>query len=269
MAFSIATWNINSVRLRIDLVTRFLEEQAPDVLCLQETKCPDGQFPAGAFAKAGYKHQAINGQKGYHGVAIVARHPFEATTRRDFCGKGDSRHIAATVGGKGKGLTVHNMYVPAGGDEPDPKINDKFAHKLHFLGGMARVFAKRKSQRQHPVMLVGDLNVAPLENDVWSHKQLLDVVSHTPVETEKFTRARAAGDWHDALRHFTPSEKKLYTWWSYRSPDWNAADKGRRLDHVWVSKDLAPKLKSMVVHRDVRGWERPSDHAPVVVTMTV
>ena len=268
MAFSIATWNINSVRLRIDLVTRFLEEQAPDVLCLQETKCPDGQFPAGAFAKAGYKHQAINGQKGYHGVAIVARHPFEATTRRDFCGKGDSRHIAATVGGKGKGLTVHNMYVPAGGDEPDPKINDKFAHKLAFVDEMAAWFKKEKTGASRAV-LVGDLNIAPEEHDVWSHKALLDVVSHTPTEVEKFTRARAAGDWHDALRHFTPSEKKLYTWWSYRSPDWNAADKGRRLDHVWVSKDLAPKLKSMVVHRDVRGWERPSDHAPVVVTMTV
>ena len=267
MPFSIATWNINSVRLRIELVKRFLLEQAPDVLCLQETKCPDGQFPASEFTKAGYAHQAINGQKGYHGVAIVSRHPFEATTRRDFCDKGDSRHIAATIGGKGNGLTVHSLYVPAGGDEPDPQINDKFAHKLAFVDEMADWFKKEKVGASRAV-LVGDLNIAPEEHDVWSHKALLSVVSHTPIEVEKFVNARKAGDWHDALRHFTPSEKKLYTWWSYRSPDWNAADKGRRLDHVWVSEDLAPGLKSMSVHRDVRAWERPSDHAPVVVRLT-
>jgi exodeoxyribonuclease III len=268
MTFSIATWNINSVRLRIDLVTRFLTEQKPDVLCLQETKCPDAQFPAAALAKAGYKHQAINGQKGYHGVAVVSKHPIEGTTRREFCAKGDSRHIGVTLGGKAKGLAVHNLYVPAGGDEPDPAINDKFAHKLAFVDEMADWF-KREGAGKTNAVLVGDLNIAPEEHDVWSHKALLDVVSHTPVEVEKFVKARVAGGWHDALRHFTPSDKKLYTWWSYRSPDWNAADKGRRLDHVWVSPDLAPKLKAMKVHRDVRAWEKPSDHAPVVVTMAL
>ena len=107
-------------------------------------------------------------------------------------------------------------------------------------------------------ILVGDLNIAPLEHDVWSHKALLGVVSHTPIEVEKLTRAQAAGRWYDALRHFVPHDQKLYTWWSYRSPDWAAANKGRRLDHVWVSPPLADAVQTMRVFRDTRGWERPS-----------
>ncbi len=270
MRFSIATWNINSVRLRIDLVGRFLKEQAPDVLCLQETKCPDANFPSGAFHDLGYKHIAINGQKGYHGVAIVSRHPFVGEGRRDFCAKGDSRHITVTLAGKSKaaGLAIHNFYVPAGGDEPDPEINDKFAHKLAFVDEMAHWFAQ-EPQTKGRAILVGDLNIAPLEHDVWSHKALIDVVSHTPIEVDKLNRAQAAGPWFDALRKFVPNDQKLYTWWSYRSPDWSAADKGRRLDHVWVSPALAGAAKAMNVFRDVRGWERPSDHAPVKVDFTL
>ncbi len=266
MRFSLATWNINSVRLRIDLVARFLSEQSPDVLCLQETKCPDGQFPTGEFHKLGYKHVAINGQKGYHGVAIVSKLPFEAESRRDFCGKGDSRHINVTLGGKAAGLEIHNFYVPAGGDEPDREINDKFGHKLDFVDEMAAWF-KDAPQTKGRAILVGDLNIAPLEHDVWSHKALIKVVSHTPVEVEKFTRMQAAGPWVDALRKFVPADEKLYTWWSYRSPDWSGADKGRRLDHIWVSPALESAVKSMQVHREARGWDRPSDHAPVRVEL--
>ncbi len=268
MRFSVATWNINSVRLRIDLVARFLKEQKPDVLCLQETKCPDANFPSGEFKKLGYEHIALNGQKGYHGVAIVSRHRFADVDRRDFCEKGDSRHIAATLAGKFGGVEVHNYYVPAGGDEPDVKTNPKFAHKLDFVDEM-RAWFEREPKAQSRAILVGDLNIAPLEHDVWSHKALIDVVSHTPVEVEKFTRAQTSGQWFDALRKFVPEDQKLYTWWSYRSPDWNAADKGRRLDHVWVSPPLADSVQSMRVHRDSRGWERPSDHAPVKVELRI
>ena len=113
-------------------------------------------------------------------------------------------------------------------------------------------------------MLVGDLNVAPLETDVWSHKQLLKVVSHTPVETEGLERARAAGGWVDLMRHFVPPEEKLFTWWSYRSPDWTKNDRGRRLDHIWVTPDLAPEATGMHVLKDARSWARPSDHVPVI-----
>ena len=262
--FSLATWNINSVRLRIETVARFLREQKPDVLCLQETKCPDGQFPSGEFHKLGYEHIALNGQKGYHGVAIVSRHPFAAVDRRDFCEKGDSRHISVTLAGAAAGLDIHNFYVPAGGDEPDPVINDKFAHKLAFVDEMTHWFTTEPKTRGRAI-LVGDLNIAPLEHDVWSHKALINVVSHTPIEMEKLNQAQAAGPWFDALRKFVPDDQKLYTWWSYRSPDWAGANKGRRLDHVWVSPSLARGVESMQVFRDVRGWERPSDHAPVQV----
>ena len=260
--FSVATWNINSVRLRIDLVLRYLAEHKPDVLCLQETKCPDANFPSGAFRGAGYPHIAISGQKGYHGVAIVSRIPFAHSSVRDFCSKGDARHLRVVLDGAVKDVEVHNFYVPAGGDEPDPEVNPKFAHKLAFVDEMAEWAAADKAASGRAI-LVGDLNIAPLEHDVWSHRALLNVVSHTPVEVEKLKRAQAAGPWVDALRKFVPDDQKLYTWWSYRSPDWSNANKGRRLDHVWVSSALAPALKSMAVLREARGWRRPSDHAPV------
>ncbi len=268
MRFSVVTWNINSVRLRIETVVRFLKAQQPDVLCLQETKCPDANFPEAAFKALGYEHIALNGQKGYHGVAIVSRHPFAQLDRRDFCEKGDSRHVGVTLGGEAGGLEIHNLYVPAGGDIPDTSANPKFAHKLDFVDEMGAWF-QREPKAGKKAILVGDLNIAPLEHDVWSHKALLDVVSHTPVEVEKFARAQRAGGWYDALRHFVPHDEKLYTWWSYRSPDWNAANKGRRLDHVWVSPPLSQGVEAMTVFRDVRGWERPSDHAPVRLELTI
>jgi exodeoxyribonuclease III len=266
MRFTVATWNINSVRLRIGLVARYLQEHQPDVLCLQETKCRDGEFPSSEFHKLGYEHIAINGQKGYHGVAIVSRIPFHASAKREFCGKGDSRHMHVTLAGPAEGLDVHNFYVPAGGDEPDPEVNDKFAHKLAFLDEMEAWMRDDKIAAGRAV-LVGDLNVAPLENDVWSHKALLSVVSHTPIEVEKLGRVQAAGEWIDALRKFVPASEKLYTWWSYRSPDWALANKGRRLDHIWVSPQLGAHVHALEILRDARGWERPSDHVPVKVAL--
>jgi len=266
--FTITTWNINSVRLRVGLVARYLEEQRPDVLCLQETKCPDAQFPHAEFHKLGYKHIAINGQKGYHGVAVISRLPIASAQPREFCAKGDSRHLHVTLGGKAAGLDVHNFYVPAGGDEPDPEINDKFAHKLAFVDEMAAWF-KRDNIAAGRAILVGDLNIAPLEHDVWSHKALLAVVSHTPIEVEKLKRAQSAGAWIDALRKFVPDNEKLYTWWSYRAADWALANKGRRLDHIWVSPALDENVKGMEVLRDARGWERPSDHAPVKMELAL
>jgi exodeoxyribonuclease-3 len=113
--------------------------------------------------------------------------------------------------------------------------------------------------------MVGDLNIAPLEHDVWSHKQLLKIVSHTPVEVEKLNAVQSAGDWVDGVRHFTPETEKLYSWWSYRAPDWQRADKGRRLDHIWVSPAMKNRLKAAKILRESRGWTQPSDHVPVIV----
>jgi exodeoxyribonuclease-3 len=264
---TLATWNINSVRLRIDLVARFLREEMPDVLCLQETKCRDSEFPLAAFHKLGYTHVAINGQKGYHGVAIVSKIPLQIIDRRSFCEKGDARHIAVALspgGAHGKAITLHNFYVPAGGDEPDPAINPKFAHKLAFLDEMTH-WTNAEGIAATDAILVGDLNIAPLETDVWNHKALLRVVSHTPIEVEKLNLLRDAGPWIDVLRHFVAPEERLYTWWSYRARDWEKSDRGRRLDHVWVSKSLKPRLDSARIFRESRGWERPSDHVPVMV----
>ena len=257
------TWNINSVRLRLDLVTRLLKSEKPDILCLQETKVMNDLFPAEPLKKLGYVHQAINGQKGYHGVAILSRLPFAKTDVRQFCGKDDTRHIAVTLE---NGVELHNFYVPAGADIPDPIANPKFAHKLDFLREMAKLFKKRKAKRQARVILVGDLNVAPLENDVWSHRQLLDVVSHTPVETGLLGEAKAAFDWVDVTRKFVPESEKIYSWWSYRAQDWEESDRGRRLDHVWVSQGLKDEIKSQAILKQARGWTQPSDHVPVVAT---
>lgn len=263
---SIATWNINSVRLRIDLVLRFLAEQQPDVLCLQETKCPNDAFPHAAFEKAGYRHRAIAGIKGYNGVAILSKHPIEPLEAREMCGKPDARHISARIGDGAKAVTLHNFYVPAGGDVADPDENPKFAHKLAFVEELQR-FSELARKNEPRAILVGDLNIAPLEHDVWSHKKLLDVVSHTPIETRGLMDVIAAGDWCDAMRALKPEPEKVYSWWSYRSPDWETRDLGRRLDHVWLGRGLTGGKMSGQIFRETRAWERPSDHVPVLVTL--
>ncbi|MEZ5840361.1 MAG: exodeoxyribonuclease III [Hyphomicrobiales bacterium] len=265
MPLRIATWNINSVRLRIDLIGKLADEQAPDVLCLQEIKCSNDQFPSRAFTDLGYRHIAVNGQKGYHGVAIVSRQPFETSWVEGFCDKDDARHIAARFDHAGGSFDLHNFYIPAGGDEPDPGINDKFAHKLGFLDEFRTFLATHAGARR--ALVVGDLNVAPLEHDVWSHRQLLKVVSHTPIETEKLEEARNAGGLVDVMRRFVPPEEKLYTWWSYRAKDWQKADRGRRLDHVWATASLDPAIAAIRVLSEARGWERPSDHVPVIAEL--
>jgi exodeoxyribonuclease-3 len=270
MPLKITTWNINSVRLRIDLVAKYLKSARPDVLCLQETKCPDDAFPLKRFKRLGYEHAALNGQKGYHGVAVLSRLPFERADVQSFCGKTDCRHIAVTLGEQArlrKPVTLHNFYVPAGGDEPDPEINPKFQHKLDFLDEM-RAHPGLRPKKSQRVILVGDLNVAPLEHDVWSHKQMLRVVSHTPIECEKLNLVRSAGNWIDSMRVLTPEPEKLYTWWSYRAMDnWREADRGRRLDHVWTSDALADRVSKIKIAKDYRGAARPSDHVPVTATI--
>jgi exodeoxyribonuclease-3 len=267
MPFTIATWNINSVRLRLPIVERLLSEHAPDVLCLQETKCPDELFPHAAFEELGYRHVAISGQKGYHGVATVSRRPIEVVEKRQFCGIADCRHLATRLTAGGMDILLHNFYVPAGGDEPDPDINPKFRHKLDFVQEMRAIRAEWNVAAAS--ILVGDLNIAPLEHDVWSHKQLLNVVSHTPVETEGFEAMRRDGDWVDLMRQIVPADQKLYTWWSYRARDWSLSDRGRRLDHIWSSPNISARLTGVDILREARGWDKPSDHVPVLARFDI
>jgi exodeoxyribonuclease III len=257
----IATWNINSVRLRLPLVERLIAEHAPDVVCLQETKVQDSEFPHAPFERLGYRHRLVRGMKAYNGVALLSRVPLKNPGGEDWCGKEDCRHAVAHLPG---GIELHNFYLPAGGDVADPDTNPKFAHKLQFLAETIAWWRGRYALRRKAI-LVGDLNIAPLETDVWSHKQLLDVVSHTPVEVEGLAKLQAAHKFVDAVRRFIPPEERLYSWWSYRAHDWAAADRGRRLDHVWVTPALAPSLVGARVLKDARGWTTPSDHVPVIV----
>ena len=210
---SVATWNINSVRLRIDQVERFLAEQAPDVLCLQEIKVAESLFPHEMFERMGYVHRAVHGQKGYHGVATVSRIPFREFSRHDWQDNGEARHVGVELLGAGQGMVVENVYIPAGGDVPDREINAKFGQKLDFLERMTRW----ADAVDRPTLIVGDFNIAPLDCDVYDHKALLKVVSHTPVEVAALTRFMDAHGWEDLGRKHIAAPERNYSWWSYRS----------------------------------------------------
>ena len=177
-SLAIASWNINSVRLRVDLVKKFLKLADPDIMCLQETKCVDDQLPLESFEKLGYKFAAFKGQKSYNGVLILSKRKILQVEKFDFCGKDDARHVGIEIE---DGVQVHNIYVPAGGDVPDTKLNPKFEHKIRFLSEIKDKFFKSENKK---TIMVGDFNIAPLPDDVWSHKALLNVVSHTKIETD-------------------------------------------------------------------------------------
>ena len=262
VVLKVATWNINSFRLRENLIVRAISEYSPDLICLQECKSPVEKMPFEAFKELGYSYYAARGQKGYNGVAILSKLPIKAEFSEDFANLGHARHVAAVLE---SGITVHNFYVPAGGDEPDPKINEKFSQKLDYLTQMEQYFDNVNIKNS---ILVGDLNIAPRPDDVWDHKKLSTVVSHTPIEIEHLKRVQNAGQWVDVVRQFHP-DGKLFSWWSYRAKDWSAADKGRRLDHLWATPDISNLVTSVVIARDVRGWEQPSDHAPIFVVFVV
>jgi exodeoxyribonuclease-3 len=262
----VATWNINSLRLRLPLLERLIAALDPDVICLQETKVPDDLFPTNAPGTLGYPFFAFRGMKGYNGVAILSRLPITVRTDDpDWCDRGDCRHLGVRFDLPSGPIDLHNFYVPAGGDVPDREANAKFAHKLDFVDQATKWF--RASDSLTRTILVGDLNIAPLEHDVWSHKQLLDVVSHTPPETTRLTQWLQTG-FIDAVRHFVPPDQKHYTWWSYRNRDWRTSDRGRRLDHIWITPDLLGTLRQQITLKDARDWPQTSDHVPICIELS-
>lgn len=265
MTLRLATWNINSVRLRIDQVARFVAERAPDVLMLQEIKCTTDQFPRGAFEEMGMPHLRVAGQKGWHGVAIASRLPLEDSDTFQVCKLGHARCVSARV----SGIDVQNFYIPAGGDVPDRALNPKFDHKMDFYEQLTAIVAGQDKSR--PLVMAGDFNIAPGEGDVWNHRYMSKIVSHTPIEVETLNRLQKTGGFADVLRDRFPEPQKLASWWSYRAADFRKSNRGLRLDHIWTSPGLTPAVvkDTARIHDDVREWDRPSDHAPVTVDLDV
>ncbi|MHA1540235.1 MAG: exodeoxyribonuclease III [Alphaproteobacteria bacterium] len=264
----ITTWNINSVRLRLPLLFDLIDAENPDVICLQETKASNEDFPVFDLRAKGYDYILFEGYKGYNGVAILSKIPMKEGERLTLCPEyteqqTHSRHISGILE---DGTEIHNFYIPAGGDKPDPETNEKFAYKLDYVRAMKKWLAENRT-KETPMILVGDLNISPFPNDVWSHKQLLDVICHTPVETDLLGALREDLAWTDAMRKIIPLDEKLYTWWSYRNRDWKKSNRGRRLDHVWVTAPLAEKVRSLNVLTEARDWIKPSDHVPVTVEL--
>lgn len=261
----IVTWNINSVRLRLPLLQLLNELFSPDIICLQETKVINALFPLVTLRELGFPFIIFDGQPSYNGTAILSRVPITLHSKLCLANSQDCRHLAVTLP---DGTILHNAYVPAGGDIPDPQQNPKFAFKLAYVHALSRWFSKEVSSHTRSI-LVGDLNIAPLEHDVWSHKQLLSVVSHTPIEVEHLLSLQKSLDWVDVSRLFTPASEKLYSWWSYRNQDWKKSNRGRRLDHIWVT----PSLKSLIQHSEIyapaRDWQTPSDHVPVIMDIAL
>jgi exodeoxyribonuclease-3 len=262
----IATWNINSLRLRLPLLEQVVAELNPDVIALQEIKCPDEAFPLKAIHKLGFEHVHYSGMKSYNGVAFLSKMSLRDNVVHTRVGKNDCRHIETTLTVANKNIVLHNLYIPAGGDIPDRAQNDKFGHKLDFVEEMTQWLPKRHTSSDH-IIALGDFNIAPFEHDVWSHKQLLDVVSHTPIEVDHLTRMVQSLPWVDVARHFVPHSEKLYSWWSYRNQDWRKSDRGRRLDHIWVTENLKPHLHSFGTLKEARDWEKPSDHVPIYIDL--
>ena len=261
--FKLVTWNVNSIRIRLEHLQRLIDLENPDIICLQEVKAKEEDFLFAEIRAMGYQNIALYSMPGYNGVAILGKCALDQPCRMDWVGKKDARHIKTLVFDD---IEINNIYIPAGGDIPDPIENLSFAHKLTFMDDISEYFEQHRSELNNKKMLLcGDFNVAPYENDVWNHKQMQKIVSHTPVEVERLNRLKASLDFVDIAREFHPEPEKIYSWWSYRNPNWQTNNKGRRLDHIWVTPNLKERIKSYRILRDVRTWERPSDHVPVIV----
>jgi exodeoxyribonuclease-3 len=254
----IATFNVNGVNGRLNLLLDWLAETAPDVACLQELKAPDEKFPERALAKAGYG--AIwHGQSRWNGVAILARDCEPVETHRDLSGDPadiQSRYIEAAV----NGVLVGCLYLPNGNPVPGPKFDYKLAWMERLMARAAELV-----KLDCPVVLAGDYNVIPTDADVYKPERWLDDALFQPEPRAQYRTLLKQG-WTDAIRHLHPKER-IFTFWDY----WRnafARDAGIRIDHLLLNKVAAKRLKSAGVDREVRGREKASDHAPAWVTLS-
>ena len=251
----IATYNVNGINGRLPVLLRWLAERQPDVVCLQELKAPQEKFPIAAIEAAGY-HAIWHGQKSWNGVAMLSRVGPPVETRRGLPGDPDeqqSRYIEAAV----NGVLVAGLYMPNGNPRPGPK----FEYKMRWFDQLIEHAADLMASGM-PVIIAGDFNVMPTERDVYKPERWLDDALFAPEVRAAFFRLIDQG-WTDALRTLHPDET-IYTFWDYFRNAY-ARNAGLRLDHLLLSPVLAPRLLAAEVDRDVRGWEKSSDHAPVWV----
>lgn len=264
-SLKVISWNVNSVRRRLDQLVQMINRWDPDIICLQELKADTDALPTEAFSDAGFPHQAVAAQPGYNGVAILSRIPLKEVETFAWADKEDARHVFARLD-DGSDIGIHCIYVPAGGDVPDRTTNPKFDFKLRYLDALADHFAAAYGFRD-PMILAGDLNVAPLPSDVWDHAKLRKVITHTEIEIAALERVKRSLNWIDTQREISGEEDPVFTWWSYRAADWESVNKGRRLDHIWVTPGLKDVIAEVDVLTAVRHWSPPSDHAPVLLRL--
>ena len=252
----LATWNVNSVRSRVDAAVQWLKEASPDVVVLQELKCTDDQFPKDAFESLGY-NCAVHGQKTYNGVAILSKRPLEDVTPRLPGGDGDdhARYLEAVVAGDHGAVRIASIYAPNG----NPIGTDKFKYKLAWLDRLAK-HAKELLTYEEPVALMGDMNVIPLDVDCYDPKAWADDALFQP-ESRAALRRIAYEGYTDAFRA-CHAETHQYTFWDYQAGAWQK-DHGIRIDHILLSPQAADKLKACKIDKHVRGRDKPSDHVPV------
>jgi exodeoxyribonuclease-3 len=255
----LATFNINGINSRLPALLQWLEETQPDVACLQELKAPQEKFPEAALNDAGY--QAIwHGQKSWNGVAILARATAPQEVGRGLPGDSEdeqSRYIEAEV----NGVLVACLYLPNGNPAPGPKFDYKLKWFERLIAHAAGLLASGK-----PVVLAGDFNVMPTDLDVYKPERWLNDALFRPETRDAFHRLLAQG-WCDALRTMHPGER-IYTFWDYFR-DAYGRDAGLRIDHLLLSPSLAGFLEDAGVDRDVRGREKPSDHAPTWIQLSL
>jgi len=253
----IATYNVNGVNGRLPVLLRWLEQSRPDIVCLQELKAPDEKFPETALREAGY--DAIwHGQKSWNGVAILSRVGEICETRRGLPGEGEdtqSRYIEAAV----NGILIGGLYLPNGNPRPGPKFDYKLRWFDRLIAHAGELLASGL-----PVMLAGDFNVMPTERDVYKPERWLDDALFAPEVRAAYARLLDQG-WTDALRTLHPDET-VYTFWDYFRNAY-ARNAGLRIDHLLLSPALAGRLVKAEIDREVRGWEKTSDHAPVWVEL--
>ncbi|MGH6872418.1 MAG: exodeoxyribonuclease III [Rhizomicrobium sp.] len=252
----IATWNVNSVKARLDTVVAWLKETSPDVACFQEIKCQDDAFPRQAFEDLGY-NCAVHGQKTYNGVAMLSKRPMEDMAPRLPGGESDehSRYLEVVVPGDTGTVRIASIYAPNG----NPIGTDKFAYKLAWLDRLAGR-ASALLENEEPVVLMGDYNVIPEADDCWDPKAWAGDALFQPESRAALRRVEYLG-YTDAFRA-CHSETHRYTFWDYQAGAWQK-DHGIRIDHILLSPQAVDRLKSCGIDKHVRGWDKPSDHVPV------